>query len=77
MRRLANRSFAPWLKALARNGYRIDVLFLWLESADLAVARVATRVQRGGHDVPGAGGKTRSVADRATWRRVQEGARGS
>ncbi len=27
-------------------------MFLWLPSADLAVARVAARVQEGGHDVP-------------------------
>jgi predicted ABC-type ATPase len=49
---LASRSFVPWLRTLAANGYRIDVLFLWLESADLAVARVAARVQRGGHSAP-------------------------
>jgi predicted ABC-type ATPase len=30
------------------------VLFLWLESADLAVTRVAARVRLGGHDVPDA-----------------------
>ena len=28
------------------------MLFLWLESADLALNRVAARVRRGGHDVP-------------------------
>ena len=28
------------------------MLFLWLESADLAVDRVAARVRVGGHDVP-------------------------
>ena len=28
------------------------MLFLWLESADLAVNRVAARVRLGGHDVP-------------------------
>ena len=48
---LASRSFAPWLAALRRDGYRIDLLYLWLESADLAVSRVATRVLMGGHDV--------------------------
>jgi len=30
----------------------VHVLFLWLESADLAVDRVAARVRLGGHDVP-------------------------
>ena len=49
---LASRSFAPWLARLKRNGYHVHVLFLWLESADLAVNRVAARVRLGGHDVP-------------------------
>src|SRR5258706_1768033 len=49
---LASRSFAPWLARLKRGGYHVHVLFLWLESADLAVDRVAARVRVGGHDVP-------------------------
>lgn len=49
---LASRSFAPRLARLKRNGYHVHVLFLWLESADLAVNRVAARVRLGGHDVP-------------------------
>jgi predicted ABC-type ATPase len=49
---LASRSFAPWLARLKRSGYHVHVLFLWLESADLAVNRVAARVRLGGHDVP-------------------------
>lgn len=49
---LASRSFAPWLARLKRRGYHVHVLFLWLESADLAVNRVAARVRRGGHNVP-------------------------
>jgi len=49
---LASKSFAPWLTRLKRGGYHVHVLFLWLESADLAVNRVAARVRLGGHDVP-------------------------
>jgi predicted ABC-type ATPase len=49
---LASRSFAPWLQGLRRDGYDVDVVFLWLPTADLAVARVRYRAQRGGHDVP-------------------------
>lgn len=49
---LASRSFAPWLKSLVADGYQFHLVFLWLPSADLAVARVADRVKRGGHDVP-------------------------
>ena len=51
---LASRSFGPWLARLKRNGYHVHVLFLWLESADLAVNRVVARVRLGGHDVPDA-----------------------
>lgn len=33
-------------------GYRIEIAFVFLDSADACVARVAERVRRGGHDVP-------------------------
>ena len=49
---LASKSLAPWLRRLKRGGYHVHVLFLCLESADLAVNRVAARVRLGGHDVP-------------------------
>jgi predicted ABC-type ATPase len=49
---LASRSYAPWLRELQSGGYEIHLLFLWLPSADLAIARVAERVRLGGHDVP-------------------------
>jgi predicted ABC-type ATPase len=49
---LASRSFAPWLAELVRNGYQFHLVFLWLPSPDMAVARVAARVREGGHDVP-------------------------
>lgn len=49
---LAPRSLAPWLADLVASGYHFHLLFLWLPSPDLAVVRVQTRVQLGGHDVP-------------------------
>jgi predicted ABC-type ATPase len=49
---LASRSFAPWLASLRASGYRVHVAFLALSGPDLAIARVAERVRRGGHDVP-------------------------
>ena len=48
---LASRSFAPWLRARQAEGYDIYLVFLWLPSSDLAIARVAERVARGGHAV--------------------------
>ena len=37
---------------MKNDGYRILLFFLWLPSADLAVARVKNRVRQGGHNVP-------------------------
>lgn len=48
---LASRSFAPWISELSRQGYLFHLLFLWLPSADMAVARVTERVRMGGHAV--------------------------
>ena len=49
---LASRSFAPRIRGLIGEGYHCHLIFLWLPSADLAVARVADRVSLGGHAVP-------------------------
>jgi predicted ABC-type ATPase len=51
---LSGRSPARWLRTLQPAGYRTHLVFLSLPSADIAVARVADRVRRGGHDVPSA-----------------------
>lgn len=49
---LASRSFGPRIRGLLRAGYHCHLVFLWLPSADFAVARVADRVRLGGHSVP-------------------------
>ena len=49
---LAARTLAPRLKKLIDAGYQFHLVFLFLPSADLAVARVANRVLLGGHNVP-------------------------
>src|SRR5438105_9238006 len=49
---LAARSYAGWLKQLRDTGYTVHLCYFWLASADLAVARVAQRVRRGGHNIP-------------------------
>ena len=59
---LSGRSHARWLRELQRAGYRTHLIFLSLPSADLAVARVADRVRRGGHEVPDAVIRMRFVA---------------
>jgi len=49
---LASRTFAPWITGLKKTGYIFHLLFLYLPTADFAVARVAERVRLGGHNVP-------------------------
>jgi predicted ABC-type ATPase len=48
---LASRTFAPWLRKLQSEGYTFHLVYLWLPTVELAVARVAERVRRGGHAV--------------------------
>jgi predicted ABC-type ATPase/GNAT superfamily N-acetyltransferase len=48
---LAGRTNASWLKQLRQQGYVVHLVYFWLASADLAVARVAARVRLGGHSV--------------------------
>jgi predicted ABC-type ATPase len=49
---LAGRSYVKLIAEFRRSGYDVIFFFLWLPSAEAAVARVATRVRQGGHDVP-------------------------
>jgi len=49
---LASRGFAPWLRGLREEGYRVHLAFLSLPTADLSVARVQERVRDGGHSIP-------------------------
>ena len=49
---LASRSYAKRIFDLKSAGYRFHLIFLWLESAQLAVERVRSRVRSGGHNIP-------------------------
>ncbi|MEM7557036.1 MAG: zeta toxin family protein [Cyanobacteria bacterium P01_A01_bin.84] len=49
---LATRSFARFLRKCKGKGYTINLVYIWLESSELAVARVARRVESGGHNIP-------------------------
>jgi predicted ABC-type ATPase len=48
---LAGRNYARWFRSWRQAGYTIHLVYLRLESADLAVARVAQRVSQGGHSI--------------------------
>ena len=62
---LATRSYALWLKELCQNGYEVHLLFVWVQTPELAVERVKARVRAGGHDVP----------ESVIYRRYQKGIR--
>ena len=49
---LSGRSYLPLLRSLRKTGYRIHLFYLWIPRVDLALARIADRVKRGGHTVP-------------------------
>ncbi|MBM3289977.1 MAG: Zeta toxin family protein [Candidatus Hydrogenedentes bacterium] len=50
---LSSRALARTIQHLRDNqGYTVYLVYLWLSSADLAVARVADRVASGGHSIP-------------------------
>jgi predicted ABC-type ATPase len=49
---LATRSYATWLRQLMQEGWHVNLVFIWLDSPELAVQRVAARVAAGGHDIP-------------------------
>ncbi|MEW6208566.1 MAG: zeta toxin family protein [Acidobacteriota bacterium] len=49
---LSGRTPARWIERAKREGFEFHLLFLWLESEELAVERVAARVRRGGRNVP-------------------------
>ncbi|MFA6409118.1 MAG: zeta toxin family protein [Gammaproteobacteria bacterium] len=48
----ASKSFLPFLVACKNSGYEVNLLYLWLKSPKLALERVASRVKKGGHDIP-------------------------
>ena len=49
---LAARTYAGWLDKLRQSGYDVHLFYFWLNSPDLAIGRVSSRVKKGGHHVP-------------------------
>lgn len=49
---LATRSYVNLVRRAHDKGYRVTLLFFWLNSPELAIQRVAERVSKGGHDIP-------------------------
>jgi predicted ABC-type ATPase len=49
---LAGKTYRPILRKMKERGYRLHLFYLWLPTVDMAIARVAHRVEQGGHNVP-------------------------
>ena len=49
---LSGLGYLRHIRAWKASGYHVSLFFLRLPSVDLAIARVAERVQPGGHDIP-------------------------
>ncbi len=49
---LTTKSYVSFLEKAKAKGYKITMLFFWLNSKELAVERVASRVKEGGHNIP-------------------------
>lgn len=49
---LATRSYLRLIKQAQGKGYRVSLIFFWLNTPELAIQRVAQRVREGGHNIP-------------------------
>lgn len=48
---LATKSYKQKIIEAKKNGYRVTLLFFWLQNIELAKERVKTRVSEGGHNI--------------------------
>jgi predicted ABC-type ATPase len=49
---LSSRTFVPWLRRRQAEGYAFHLFYFCLESAEMSIQRVASRLRAGGHHVP-------------------------
>ncbi len=49
---LSTRSYVTFIEKAKQLGYQVTCLFFLLDSEELAISRVATRVKEGGHHIP-------------------------
>ncbi len=49
---LATRALLKMTRSAQEKGYFVTVLYFWLNNPEIAIERVAKRVQAGGHDIP-------------------------
>ena len=49
---LATRSYVQLVKRAKALGYNVTLIYVWLNSPEMAIQRVAARVRNGGHNIP-------------------------
>lgn len=49
---LATKSYITLVRNARKQGYSVKLLFFWLRNPELAIQRVAERVENGGHNIP-------------------------
>ena len=49
---LSTLSYQKTIKQAQARGFKVTLLFFWLNNVQLAIERVANRVSEGGHDIP-------------------------
>ncbi|MBL7975732.1 MAG: zeta toxin family protein [Candidatus Kapabacteria bacterium] len=49
---LSTKSFIHLIKKAQAEGYFVTLIYFWLNSTDLAIERVKSRVESGGHHIP-------------------------
>lgn len=49
---LSTKSYVSLIHQARETGYKITLIYVWLESPKYAIERVAIRVSKGGHNIP-------------------------
>src|ERR1043165_1020823 len=49
---LATRSYVHLVRRAKELGYNVSLIYIWLNTPELALQRVAERVRKGGHNIP-------------------------
>jgi predicted ABC-type ATPase len=49
---LATRSYVSLVNRARKAGYKVSLIYIWLNTPELALQRVAARVKKGGHNIP-------------------------
>lgn len=67
---LSGRAYLRQIGQWQGMGYKVKLVFLQLASPEVAIARVAQRVEQGGHDIPEAVIRRRFAAGRENFERL-------